>query len=80
MPGGPIAPKVRHGNTRGHYRFAAWSKGDQSAPEKLVPLAEVELRRIAQRYLERGWPDAALQTTTLINEVHVRPIHVKHLE
>ena len=46
----------------------AWSTGDQAALEKLIPLVETELRRIAHRYLERGRPDSALQTTAVINE------------
>jgi hypothetical protein len=31
----------------------AWSKGDQSAFEKLYPLVERELHRLAQGYLRR---------------------------
>jgi RNA polymerase sigma factor (TIGR02999 family) len=55
----------------------AWSKGDQAALEKLIPLVETELRRMAHRYLERGRPDAAVQTTALINQAYARLINLK---
>jgi len=57
--------------------LCAWSKGDHAALGKLIPLVEAELRRIAKRYLERGRPDPALQTTGLINEAYTRLIDLK---
>lgn len=57
--------------------LCAWSKGDQAALEKLIPLVERELRRMAKRYLERGRRDATLETTALINEAYARLIDLK---
>ena len=57
-----------------------WSKGDQSALEKLVPLVERELHRIAHAYMRRENPEHTLQTTALINETYVRLIDQRNLE
>ena len=35
----------------------AWSDGDQSTPERLVPLVYQELRRVAGEYLRQERPD-----------------------
>ena len=51
-----------------------WSKGDQAALEKLVPLVHSELRRLARRYLGRENPGHTLQTSALINEAYIRLI------
>lgn len=52
--------------------LAAWSAGDQSAFDKLVPLVHDELRRLARRYLAGERPDAGAQTTELVNEAYLR--------
>ena len=52
----------------------AWREGDPSALEKLTPLVETELRRLAHHYLARERSDHTLQTTALINEAWVRLI------
>jgi RNA polymerase sigma factor (TIGR02999 family) len=52
----------------------AWSRGEQTALEKLVPLVYAELRRIAHRYMNRERRDHTLQTTALVNEAYVRLI------
>ena len=52
----------------------AWRGGDRSALDKLTPLVEAELRRLAHYYLARERPDHTLQTTALINEAWVRLI------
>jgi RNA polymerase sigma-70 factor (ECF subfamily) len=52
--------------------LAAWSEGDQSALEKLLPLAERELHRIAHRYMRYEKPGHTLQTTALVNEAYLR--------
>ena len=52
----------------------AWREGDRSALEKLTPLVEAELRRLAHHYLARERSDHTLQTTALINEAWVRLI------
>lgn len=51
-----------------------WSKGDGEALDELIPLVEVELRRLARRYMARESPDHTLQTSALINEAYIRLI------
>src|SRR5215510_4862024 len=53
----------------------AWSEGDETALEHLVPLVDVELRRLARHYLRQERPDHILQTTALVNEAWVRLIN-----
>lgn len=52
----------------------AWEQGDQSAFEKLVPLVEVELWRIAKGYMRHERPGHTLQTTALVNEACIKLI------
>jgi hypothetical protein len=52
----------------------AWSKGDETAMERLVPLVDAELRRLARHYLRQERPDHVLQTTALVNEAWLRLI------
>lgn len=51
-----------------------WSTGDQTALEKLMPLVENELRRLAGNYLRRERPGHTLQPTALVNEAYLRLI------
>ncbi|MCP3964584.1 MAG: sigma-70 family RNA polymerase sigma factor [bacterium] len=53
-------------------RLIAWSEGDESALERLMPLVEKELRRIAERYFEREDSGHTLQPTALVNELYLR--------
>jgi RNA polymerase sigma-70 factor, ECF subfamily len=50
----------------------AWSRGDERALEKLIPLVYDELRQAARRYMAHQPPDHPLQTTALVNEVYLR--------
>ena len=50
----------------------AWSEGDQTALEKLIPLVHAELRRLARSYMRRESPGHLLQTTALVNEAYLR--------
>ena len=52
--------------------LAAWSRGDRSALERLVPLVERELQLLAHRYLRRERTGHTLQTTALVNEAYLR--------
>jgi len=54
--------------------LAAWSEGDRSALDKLLPLAERELHQIARHYMSREKPGHTLQTTALVNEAYLRLI------
>ena len=49
-----------------------WSKGDDAAPEKLMPLVYEELRRLARNYLARERADHTLQATALVHEAYLR--------
>ena len=49
-----------------------WSNGDRTALEKLMPLVEKELHRLAHRYMRQEHPGHTLQTTALINETYLR--------
>jgi RNA polymerase sigma-70 factor, ECF subfamily len=53
----------------------AWSEGDETALERLVPLVNTELRRLARHYLRQERPGHILQTTALVNEAWVRLIN-----
>jgi RNA polymerase sigma factor (TIGR02999 family) len=57
----------------------AWGEGDQSALEKLTPMVEAELRRLAHHYLTQERSDHTLQTTALINEAWLRLIDWKEV-
>ena len=50
----------------------AWSDGDDGALERLVPLVEAELRRLARGYMSRERRGHTLQTTALVNEAFLR--------
>jgi RNA polymerase sigma-70 factor, ECF subfamily len=50
----------------------AWRDGDDGALERLVPLVEAELRRLARAYMRRERRDHTLQTTALVNEAFLR--------
>jgi len=52
----------------------AWGEGDRNALERLTPLVDVELRRIAEAYLSRERSGHILQTTALVNEAWMRLI------
>ena len=55
----------------------AWSAGDRTALERLVPLVHSELRRLARRYMRRERAGHTLQTTALINEAYIRLVQTK---
>jgi RNA polymerase sigma factor (TIGR02999 family) len=52
----------------------AWSGGDEGALERLTPLVEAELRRLARAYMRRERRGHTLQTTALVNEAFLRLI------
>jgi RNA polymerase sigma factor (TIGR02999 family) len=56
-----------------------WSNGDQSAFDKLMPLIDEELRRLAHRYMSRERAGHTLQTTALVNEAFVRLVNRKNV-
>jgi RNA polymerase sigma factor (TIGR02999 family) len=52
--------------------LAAWSDGDREALDRLLPLVERELHRLAHQYMSRERPDHTLQTTALVNEAYMK--------
>lgn len=58
----------------------AWSQGDGSALDRLVPLVYEELHRLARRYMRQERPDHTLQATSLVNEAYLRLIDVNRVE
>ena len=50
----------------------AWSEGDESALEKLMPLVLDELRRLAASYLRKERVGHTLQPTALVHEAYMR--------
>ena len=60
--------------------LTAWSEGNQSALEQLIPLVQSELHRIAKRYIDRGNPGQLLQASALINEAYLRLIDWKNVQ
>ena len=57
----------------------AWSDGDDGALERLMPIVEAELRRLARGYMRRERRDHTLQVTALINEAFLRLTSARHL-
>jgi len=55
----------------------AWSEGDQSALNKLIPAVYAELHRIARRYMNLEKADHVLQTTALVHEAYIRLVDSK---
>ena len=54
--------------------LAAWSDGDKSSIDRLLPMVETQLRRIARNYMRRENPGHTLQTTALVNEAYLKLI------
>jgi len=50
----------------------AWSQGQSSALEQLMPLVHGELQRLAHHYMAGQRPGHTLQTTALVNEAYLR--------
>ena len=57
-----------------------WSNGDRAALDKLMPLIDEELRRLAHRYMNRERAGHTLQTTALVNEAFLRLVNRKNLQ
>ena len=52
--------------------LGAWSGGDEGALEKLIPLVQPELHRLAHHYMSREHAGHTLQTTALLDEAYLR--------
>src|SRR5438045_8879278 len=49
-----------------------WSGGDEGALEKLIPLVQPELHRLAHHCMSRERAGHTLQTTAILNEAYLR--------
>src|ERR1700749_1061533 len=49
-----------------------WNNGSPEAAEKLLPLVEAELHRIAANHMRHEGPGHTLQTTALVNEAYLK--------
>src|ERR1700752_1168508 len=54
--------------------LADWSGGDEGALDKLIPLVQPELHRLAHHYMSRERVGHTLQTTAILNEAYLRMV------
>jgi RNA polymerase sigma factor (TIGR02999 family) len=58
----------------------AWSKGDRSALDELMPFVYDELHRLAHHYMSCEEGHQLLQTTALVNEAYLRLIDASRVK
>jgi RNA polymerase sigma factor (TIGR02999 family) len=58
----------------------AWGTGDDKALDRLTPVVQQELHRLAHRCMSRERPGHTLQTTALVNEVYLRLVDVNAVD
>src|SRR5919202_5445976 len=58
----------------------AWSDGDKSALDKLMPLVYEELRRLAHHYMSRERAGHTLQTTAVVHDAYVRLVNRERVQ
>lgn len=58
----------------------AWNNGDSSALNRLMPLVEAELRRLAHYHMRQEDSAHTLQTTALVNEVYLKLVNQKQMQ
>ena len=49
-----------------------WRSGDRAALDKLIPLVQPELQRLAHQYMSRERPGHTLQTTALLDDAYLQ--------
>lgn len=57
-----------------------WSAGEAGALDRLMPVVNAELRRLARRYLARESPGHTLQPTALVNELYIRLVDRRRVQ
>jgi RNA polymerase sigma-70 factor, ECF subfamily len=57
-----------------------WGNGDQKALDKLLPLVNAELRKLAGQYMRRERQGHTLQTSALVNEAYLRLIDQQRVQ
>src|SRR5262249_9972969 len=58
----------------------AWSAGNESALEQLVPVIYRELHAMARRYMVGERPDHTLQASALVNEAYLKLVDVRQMQ
>src|SRR3954464_7764623 len=58
----------------------AWSKGDQSALERITPIVYSELRRLAGHYMRNERAGHTLQATALVHEAYTRLVDYRRMQ
>jgi len=56
-----------------------WSNGDQAALDRLMPLVDQELHRLAHHYMRQEKPGHTLQTTALVNEAYLKLVDQRQM-
>lgn len=56
----------------------AWSEGDVSALNRLMPIVERELRHLARHYMRQEQNVHTLQTSALVNELYLKLVDQRH--
>jgi RNA polymerase sigma-70 factor, ECF subfamily len=57
-----------------------WREGDPNALEKLIPLVQPELQRLAHHYMSRERPGHTLQTTALMDDAYLQLAGKGHVQ
>jgi RNA polymerase sigma factor (TIGR02999 family) len=57
----------------------AWSAGDCTARDQLMPLVYHELKRLARRCMRKERTDATLQATALVHEAYLRLVGLNQI-
>ena len=72
-------PPARPASRRVTELLIAWSGGDSSALETLIPAIHGELQRLARRQMRREREGHTLQTTALVNEAYLRLVDLSRI-
>jgi RNA polymerase sigma factor (TIGR02999 family) len=72
-------PPARPSSRRVTELLVAWSGGDSSALDALIPLVHRELLRLARRQMKREHEGHTLQTTALVNEAYLRLVDLSRI-
>ena len=59
--------------------LASWTEGDEDALNRLLPLVEQELRRLARRQMQGERPGHLLQATALVNEAYLKLVDIQRM-
>jgi RNA polymerase sigma-70 factor (ECF subfamily) len=57
----------------------AWSRGEDAAMDRLLPIVHRELHRLARRYMFGERVGHTLQTTALVNEAYLRLVNAREV-